>query len=60
MRFSLCECSFALILTGARFLATARGIEGGVYVETREGVGGAYHCSGEGGHKLWKGLLSGF
>jgi hypothetical protein len=39
MRFSLCERSFALILTGARFLATARGIVGGVCVETREGIG---------------------
>jgi hypothetical protein len=39
MRFSLCERSFALILTGARFLATARGTVGGVCVETREGIG---------------------
>jgi hypothetical protein len=39
MRFSLCELSFALILTGASFLATARGIVGGVCVETREGIG---------------------
>ena len=39
MRFSLCELSFALILTGARFLAPARGMVGGVCVETREGIG---------------------
>jgi len=52
MRFSLYELSFALILTGARFLATTRGMVGGVWFGNTRRHRGAYHSSGKGGHKL--------
>jgi hypothetical protein len=39
MRSSLCEYSFALILTGAIFLATAGRGWSVVYVETRDAEG---------------------